>query len=99
MPELNPYGRRALKHWKAFLPAEYLKIPEQDRPAFFASLGERIEEAVSRRAQELTDQEEPETVTGFRARFALLSTVREDAERQVLAEMLPAPQEEDAGGS
>ena len=91
MPELNRYGRRALEHWKTQLPQEYLAIPENDRQAWFAALGERIETAVTRRAQELMDQQEPETTMGFQARYALLSTLRHDAERQILDEMLPAP--------
>ena len=82
MPELNRYGRRAMEHWKTQLPQEYLAIPETDRQAWFAALGEQIETAVTRRAQELIDQQEPETTMGFKARYALLITLRHDAERQ-----------------
>jgi hypothetical protein len=100
MPDLNPYGARAQAHWQTHLPQEYQQIPEQDRTAFFARLGEEIEARVSQRTAELTDQEEPETATGFKARYALLSTLRHTAEQEVLAEMLPAPQDkEDPAGS
>jgi hypothetical protein len=93
MPDLNPYGARAQAHWRTHLPEEYRQIPEQARTDFFARLGEQIEARVSQRMDELTDQEEPETVIGFKARYALLSTLRHTAEQEVLAEMLPAPQE------
>ena len=100
MPDLNPYGARAQAHWRNHLPEEYQQIPEQDRTAFFARLGEEIEARISQRTAELTDQEEPETPIGFKARYALLSTLRHTAEQEVLAEMLPAPQEkEDPAGS
>jgi hypothetical protein len=97
MPDLNPYGARAQAHWQTHLPKEYQQIPEQDRMTFFARLGEEIEARVSRRTDELTDQEEPDTAIGFKNRYALLSTLRQTAEQEVLAEMLPAPQEDSAG--
>jgi hypothetical protein len=100
MPDPNPYGARAQAHWQNHLPEEYRQIPEQDRTAFFARLGEEIEARVRQRTEELTDQEEPETPIGFQARYALLSTLRHTAEQEVLTEMLPAPQEkEDPAGS
>jgi hypothetical protein len=99
MPNLNPYGARAQAHWQNHLPGEYQKIPEQDRTAFFARMGQEIEARISQRTAELTDQEELETPIGFQARYALLSTLRHTAEQEVLAEMLPAPEdkEEPAG--
>jgi hypothetical protein len=100
MPDLNPYGARARAHWQTHLPEEYRQIPERDRTDFFARLGEEIEARVSQRTEELADQEEPETAIGFQARYALLSTLRHTAEQQVLAQMLPAPQEkQDPAGS
>jgi hypothetical protein len=99
MPELNPYGQRALERWRTCLPEDYQRIPEDERTGFFSRLGDEIDEAVSRRAQELMDQHEPDEPTGFRSRLALLTTLRADAEREVLAEMLPAwPAENPAGG-
>ena len=93
MPDLNPYGARARAYWRTHLPEEYQQIPERDRTDFFARLGEEIEASARQRTEELADQEEPETAIGFQARYALLSTLRHTAEQQVLAEMLPAPQE------
>lgn len=93
MAGLNPYGARAQAHWQKYLPQEYDQIPPEDRTAFFAQLGEQIQERVTRLTEELTDQEEPEEPIGFQARYALLNTLRQTAEQQVLAEMLPAPAE------
>ena len=42
------------------------------------------------------DQNEPDETIGYVERLALETTLRHDAERQVLDEMLPAPQEETA---
>jgi hypothetical protein len=93
MPGLSPYAARAQAHWQQHLPQQYAQISEAERAAFFARLGQEIEERVTLRAEELTDLEEPEEPIGFQARFALLSTLRHAAEQEVLAEMLPAPAE------
>ena len=99
MPGLSPYGARAQAYWQEYLPQEYEQIPEAERTAFFARLGEEIKERVTLRTEELADQEEPEGPIGFKARFALLNTLRLAAEKEVLAEMLPAPAEaEDPAG-
>jgi hypothetical protein len=91
MARLNPYGARAQAHWQTYLTREYEQIPEAERTAFFSRLGEEIQERVTLRADELADQEEPEEPIGFKARYALLNTLRLEAEKEVLAEMLPAP--------
>lgn len=100
MASPTPYEARAQAHWQAYRPQEYAQIPEAERTEFFSRLGEEIQERVTLRAQELADQEEPEEPIGFQARFALLNTLRLEAEKEVLAEMLPVPaQTEDAAGS
>jgi hypothetical protein len=92
---VSRYGTRAQAHWRAYQPEDYLRIPSRERAAFFARLGEGIEAAIGRRTRELTDQEEPDAVTGFQARYALLSTLGHAAEQDVLAQMLPAPRDSD----
>jgi len=92
---MNPYGARAQAHWRAYRPEDYLRIPGQERAAFFARLGEDIEEAIARRTQELADQEELAQPAGFQARYALLTTLRHAAEQDVLAQMLPGPYDTD----
>jgi hypothetical protein len=99
MPGLSPYAARAQAHWQEYLPQDYERIPQAERAAFFSRLGEEIQERITLRAEELADQEEPEGPIGFKARFALLNTLRLEAEKEVLAEMLPAPAEtEDRAG-
>jgi hypothetical protein len=93
MPGLSPYAARAQAHWQQYLPQQYAQIPQAERTAFFTRLGEEIQERITLRAEELMDQEEPGEPIGFQARFALLNTLRLEAEREVLAEMLPAPAE------
>ena len=92
MPGLNPYGARAQAHWRTHLPEEDRQIPQQDKTAFFARMGEETAPRISQRTEELAVHEEPETPIGFQARYALLSTLRRAAEQDVLAEMLPASQ-------
>ena len=92
---MNHYGARAQAYWRAYLPQDYLRIPSRDRAAFFARLGEDIEAAIGRRTEELTGQDKPDTVIGFQARYALLSTLRHAAEQDALAQMLPAPHDTD----
>jgi hypothetical protein len=100
MASPNPYGARAQVHWQTYRSQEYAQIPEAERAEFFSRLGEEIQERVTSRAEELADQEEPEEPIGFKARFALLNTLRLDAEEEVLAEMLPIPDEtQDQAGS
>ena len=99
MPGLSPYAARAQAHWQEYRPQEYQQIPEAERTAFFARLGEEIQQRVALRTGELADLEEPQEPIGFHARFALLNTLRLAAEKEVLAEMLPAPAEtEDPAG-
>lgn len=91
MTALNKYARRAMDHWQTHLPEEYQAIPETTREPWFRDLGERIEEAVTAREQELADQQESTEPAGFKNNYALLMTLRHQAEEQVLEEMLPAP--------
>ena len=97
MSNPTPYSILAESHWRDFLPADYQQIPPQDRQAFFGRLGAEIQERITRRAQDLIDQSEPDEPIGYQERLALMSTLRHEAEQQVLGEMLPAPQEEPAG--
>src|SRR5712692_10545767 len=93
MTNPSPYTQRAENHWRDFRPADYEKIPPQERVAFFARLGAEIEERVTARAQQLIDRNEPDQPVGYLQRLALMNTLRHEAEQQVLDEMLPAPQE------
>ena len=97
MSNPTPYSARAESHWRDFLPADYQQIPPQDRQAFFGRLGAEIQERITRRAQDLIDQSEPDEPIGYQERLALMSTLRYEAEQQILGEMLPAPLEEPAG--
>jgi hypothetical protein len=97
-PSPASYATRAENHWRTFLPAQYEAIPPESRPGFFARLGQQIQDRVTVRAQQMIDQAEtatgpdsPGRAPGYLAQLALMTTLRHDAEAQVLAEMLPAP--------
>ena len=97
-PSPTAYAKRAENHWRTFLPAQYEAIPPDSRPGFFARLGQQIQDRVTTRAQQMIDQAEtaagpgrPGRPPAYLAQLALMTTLRHDAEAQVLAEMLPAP--------
>ena len=87
---MNRHGTCVQARWRAYQPEDYLRIPSRERTAFFARPGKDTGAAIGRRPQELTDQEGPDTVIGFQARYALLSTLGHAAGQDVLAQMLPA---------
>lgn len=97
-PSPAAYAKRAENHWRTFLPAQYEAIPPDSRPGFFTRLGQQIQDRVTARAQQMIDQAEtaagpgsPGQPPSYLAQLALMTTLRHDAEAQVLAEMLPAP--------
>ncbi|MGH3190578.1 MAG: hypothetical protein ACRDOL_25595 [Streptosporangiaceae bacterium] len=96
-PNPTAYAERAENHWRRFLPAQYEAIPPDSRPGFFDRLGQQIQDRVTARAQQMIDQAETAARPGrqgqppsYLAQLALMTTLRHDAEVQVLAEMLPA---------
>ncbi len=94
----SPYTTRAENHWRTFLPAQYEAIPPDSRPGFFARLGQQIQDRVTARAQQMIDQAETPAGPdrpGYLAQLARMTTLRHEAEQQVLAEMLPAPPDPD----
>jgi hypothetical protein len=72
---VNGYEAQAQAHWQAYLPEGCRQIPEHERPAFFARLGEDIEARIAQRTNELADRAEPAEPVGFQARYALLNTL------------------------
>lgn len=93
----SPYAARAEQHWKTFLPGDYAKIPREKRTAFFAAIGEEIEQRIMTRTEQLTSGA-PQG-TGYLQNLAGAMTARREAELQVLDEMLPAPPDPEENGN
>jgi hypothetical protein len=88
----NPYAARAENHWKQFLPGDYQKIPPEQRAEFFNRIGNEIEDRILARTEELM-RDQPPAQDGYLDSLATSMTIAGEAKRQVLDEMLPAPQD------
>ena len=87
----SPYAARAESHWKRSRPGDYAKIPPAQRAAFFTRMGNEIEERILARTEQLIS-DQPEQ-GGYMDALATRMTAAGEANRQVLAEMLPDPEE------
>lgn len=90
---MNQYGRMAMAHWSRHRPAEYAQM--SDRQSFFESLGNQIEHRIQERAEAL-EQAVPANLP-FQDRWARMMAARPDAQREVLAEMLPRAEDDETG--
>jgi hypothetical protein len=93
MASLNPtpYAVTAENHWKQVRPADYEKIPPDKREAFFLRLGNEIEDLILAREAQLMEQQPDQD--GYMDSLATSMTIAGEAKRQVLAEMLPEPED------
>ena len=87
----TPYAVTAEKHWKLARPGDYEKIPPGERAAFFLRLGNEIENLILARTELLLERQPDED--GYMESLATSMTVAGEAKRQVLAEMLPVPED------
>jgi hypothetical protein len=89
----TPYAARAENHWKRFRPGDYQKIPPEQRAEFFNRIGNDIEDQILARTEQLTLAQQPEPDSGYMDSLATTMTIAGEAKRQVLDEMLPAPED------
>ena len=88
----TPYAVTAENHWKQVRPGDYEKIPPDERAAFFLRLGNEIEDLILARTEQLMARQPPDE-GGYMDSLATSMTLAGEAKRQVLDEMLPAPEE------
>ena len=88
----TPYAATAEKHWKQVRGADYEKIPPDERTAFFLRMGNEIESQILARTEQLMEQQPPDE-GGYMDSLATSMTLAGEAVRQVLAEMLPVPED------
>ena len=81
---MNVYGRRAMEHWRRWLPARYATI--QDPEAFFSTLGLQAESQVLDLAEQLEGPDLPGE--GYLEKVGRLNMARMQAEELVLREVI-----------
>jgi hypothetical protein len=86
---MNRYGILARDHWKRHLPERYRALTEPE--AFFAELGEQIQE----RVDELMEARRPQLGTDYLRNLQDLNWAKKEAEDEALRELaFLAPEEE-----
>ena len=78
------YGRRAMEHWRRWLPARFATI--QDPEAFFSTLGLQAESQVLDLAEQLEGPDLPGE--GYLEKVGRLNMARMQAEELVLREVI-----------
>jgi hypothetical protein len=84
MVGMNDYGRRAMVHWRRWLPARYATI--QDPEGFFSMLGRQAESQVLDVAEQLEGPDLPDV--GYPEKVGRLNMARMQAEELVLREVI-----------
>jgi hypothetical protein len=87
----NRYSHLVREHWTQYRPGELAQMSDPER--FFATKGMEIQQAVIA-AQEALEQA-LEAEPDYRARVGQLNQIRADAEHQVLAQLLPPPEDQE----
>jgi len=93
---MNSYGRRAMEHWRRWLPARYRSI--QDPEAFFSMLGQQAESQILDLAEQLEGPDLPGE--GYLEKVGRLNMAKKQAEEWVLREVIlldPEPATAEAG--
>ena len=81
---MNDYGRRAMVHWRRWLPARYAAIGEPE--VFFSTLGRQAENQVLDLAEQLEGPDLPGE--GYLEKVGRLNMARMQAEELVLREVI-----------
>jgi hypothetical protein len=90
-PPLGYYGELTRRQWEGCLPEIYQQI--RDPGAFFAVLGEVIDQRIDEFTDHLAGDDPPGE--GYLAKVARLTAAREHAQHRVLGEYLLLPPDED----
>jgi hypothetical protein len=89
---MNRWGRMAREHWQQHRPSQYAQIP--DLEAFFGRLGDHISAEMSALALATAGDDRPGE--GFLGKVRRLGTARITAQEQILREILPPSEADDA---
>lgn len=84
---MNEYGRSAKKHWERWLPTRVAQIPESERQAFFADLGERAQEQILALEERLEAQTDLNGLD-YLETLGRLNAIRAQARESVLTDLV-----------
>ena len=87
----SQYSLMARRHWEQFRPRELAAM--QDPTGFFTAKGQELQNAVITAQEALEETLEP--ATGYPARVCQLNQIRATAEQQVMAQLLPPPEDDE----
>lgn len=85
---MNPYGRRAQRHWQTNLPRQYAQIQNPER--FFTDLGSTMAQQIEDLADQIAGPD-PQDET-YLDKLGRLNRARGEAEMEVFRETLPQPE-------
>jgi hypothetical protein len=78
------------EHYRRYLPTAYKAIP--DKPTFFHELGEDAEQQIQDLVDAMEASDPPPPGSGFREKAGHLTMIRQNAESDVMREILPPPE-------
>jgi len=81
---MNSYGRRAMEHWRRWLPSRYRSITDPE--AFFSMLGQQAESQILDLAEQLEGPDLPGE--GYLEKVGRLNMAKKQAEEWVLREVI-----------
>ena len=81
---MNSYGRRAMEHWRRWLPSRYQTITDPE--AFFSMLGQQAESQILDLAEQLEGPDPPGE--GYLEKVGRLNMAKKQAEEWVLREVI-----------
>jgi hypothetical protein len=90
---VNRWGTMARDHWAEHRPTAYAEITDPDE--HFARLGEHISDEITHLQMALAGDDQPGE--GFLGKVRRLQTARTMATEQILRELLPPTEADDAG--
>ena len=92
---MNQYGARVMEFWRAWRPAAFAQLGRpSEATAFFAAVGEQVQERVQLLCEDLQAVEVPPLAgLDYLTRVGRLTAIRRQAEEIALSEALGDPEE------
>lgn len=89
---MNQYGAQARRYWQENLPRQYAQISDPER--FFDQMGEQMAQQIDELIHQIAGPDQPGE--GYLAKVGRLQMARVEAETEVMRQMLPQPEDEQA---
>jgi hypothetical protein len=89
---MNQYGAQAMRYWQENLPRQYSQITHPE--TFFDEMGEQMAQEIHELTRHLAGLDQ--LGEGFMGKVGRLQMARVEAETEVMRQMLPPPEDEQA---